>query len=136
MKNEHSKLLIVLLLALAMVLAACQTAQQATEAPAEATEAPVEPPEATEEPMEATEEPMEATEEVMAAPLIVLIDNDEGPITPANANTFIGGWMTGWIYDPLYIRTPDLGTVPHLATSATPSEDGLTWSIALRENVS
>ncbi len=136
MKNEHSKLLIVLLLALAMLLAACQTAQQATEAPAEATEAPVEPPEATEEPMEATEGPMEATEEVVAAPLIVLIDNDEGPITPANANTFIGGWMTGWIYDPLYIRTPDLGTVPHLATSATPSEDGLTWSIALREDVS
>src|SRR3990172_1377529 len=61
-----------------------------------------------------------------AGPLVVLIDNDEGPITPANFNTFIGFWMVGWVYDSLYIRTPELEPIPSLATSATPSADGLT----------
>jgi peptide/nickel transport system substrate-binding protein len=70
-----------------------------------------------------------------AEPLVVLIDNDEGPITPANFNTFIGFWMVGWVYDPLFVRSPDLEPVPALATEATSSEDGLTWSIKLREDV-
>ncbi len=68
-------------------------------------------------------------------PLVVLIDNDEGPITPANFNTFIGYWMIGYVYDPLFVRDPDLTPVPALATEATPSEDGLTWNIKLREGV-
>jgi len=68
-------------------------------------------------------------------PLTVLIDNDEGPITPANFNTFIGFWMIGWVYDSLYIRTPELEPIPSLATSATPSADALTWTITLREGV-
>jgi peptide/nickel transport system substrate-binding protein len=68
-------------------------------------------------------------------PLIVLIDNDEGPITPANFNTFIGFWLVGWVYDSLYTRDPDLNPVPSLATEATPSEDGLTWNIKLRDDV-
>ncbi|HUG34396.1 MAG TPA: ABC transporter substrate-binding protein, partial [Anaerolineales bacterium] len=67
--------------------------------------------------------------------LTVLIDNDEGPITPANFNTFIGFWMVGWVYDSLYIRTPDLEPIPSLATSATPNEDGLTWTVTLRDGV-
>jgi len=67
--------------------------------------------------------------------IVVLIDNDEGPITPANANTFIGGWMVGWIYDALFLQSPDFSAVPGLATSATPSADGLTWMIKLREGV-
>jgi peptide/nickel transport system substrate-binding protein len=68
-------------------------------------------------------------------PLVVLIDNDEGPITPANFNTFIGFWMVGWVYDPLFIRSPDLIPVPGLATEANQSADGLTWDIKLREDV-
>jgi peptide/nickel transport system substrate-binding protein len=67
---------------------------------------------------------------------VVLIDNDEGPITPANFNTFIGFWMIGWVYDSLFTRSPDLLPVPSLATDATPSEDGLTWEVKLREDVS
>lgn len=67
--------------------------------------------------------------------LVVLIDNDEGPITPANFNTFIGFWMVGWVYDPLFARSPDLEPVPALATEASPSPDGLTWEIALRDDV-
>ena len=124
MKN-FPKLLFILIL-IAAFAAACQPEPAATE--------PVEP---TEEMAEPTEEMAEPTEEMVEAePLIVLIDNDEGPITPANANTFIGGWMRGWVYESLYIRTPDLGTVPHLATSATPSADGLIWTITLRDDVS
>jgi peptide/nickel transport system substrate-binding protein len=61
-----------------------------------------------------------------------LIDNDEGPITPANFNTFIGFWMVGWVYDSLYIRTPT-EPIPSLATS-TASEDGLTWTVTPLRN--
>ncbi len=68
-------------------------------------------------------------------PLVVLIDNDEGPITPVNFNTFIGFWMVGWVYDPLFVRSPDLVPIPNLATAAVPSEDGLTWEITLRDDV-
>jgi peptide/nickel transport system substrate-binding protein len=86
--------------------------------------------------MESTEEPAEATQPpAEAEPLIVLIDNDEGPITPANANTYIGGYMTGWIYDQLYIRTPTLDTIPHLATNAAVSDDGLSWTVTLRDDI-
>jgi peptide/nickel transport system substrate-binding protein len=67
--------------------------------------------------------------------LVVLIDNDEGPITPANFNTFIGFWMVGWVYDPLFARSPDLEPVPALAEEAQPSTDGLTWEITLRDDV-
>ena len=136
MKNTFKLLLMLFLIA--ALAAACRPEPAATDAPA-ATDVPADtevPAEPTEEMAEPTEEMAEPTEPpVEAEPLIVLIDNDEGPITPANANTFIGGWMTGWIYDALYIRTPDLGTVPHLATSATSSEDGLTWSVTLRDDV-
>ena len=81
-----------------------------------------------------TEEPL-AEAEPAADPLIVLIDNDEGPITPANFNTFIGFWMIGWVYDPLFARSPDLEPVPALATEATPDADGLTWHVTLRDDV-
>lgn len=67
--------------------------------------------------------------------LVVLIDNDEGPITPANFNTFIGFWMVGWVYDPLFARSPDLEPVPALAEEAVPSADGLSWDISLRDDV-
>ncbi len=138
MKYQKSLLFLFCLLT-ALILTACQQAPAATDEPV-ATEAMTEEPAATEamteEPMEPTEEPMEPTEPpAEVEPLIVIIDNDEGPITPANANTYIGGYMTGWIYDQLYIRTPTLDTIPHLATSATPSDDGLTWTITLRDDV-
>ena len=43
--------------------------------------------------------------------------------------------MVGWVYDALYIQSPDYQPIPALATSATPSEYGLTWDIKLREGV-
>jgi len=123
MKTKLYYLLSAVMLA-SILLSACGPAATETAAPVEteapvATEAPTEAPTATPEPR----------------PLTVLIDNDEGPITPANFNTFIGFWMVGWVYDSLYIRTPDLEPIPSLATSATPSEDGLTWTMTLREGV-
>ena len=129
MKNRYHLLFYCLILA-SLILSACgsATATETTAPPVE-TEAPV----ATQAPTEApTLVPTETSE---TGPLTVLIDNDEGPITPANFNTFIGFWMVGWVYDSLYIRTPELEPIPSLATSATPSEDGLTWTIALREGV-
>ena len=98
-----------------------------------ATQPPV--PTATEPPVIPSDTPEPTPTPEPAGPLTVLIDNDEGPITPANFNTFIGFWMIGWVYDSLYIRTPELEPIPALATSATPSEDGLTWTITLREGV-
>jgi peptide/nickel transport system substrate-binding protein len=89
---------------------------------------------------ETAAEPEEAAEVATAEPeasepLIVLLDNDEGPITPANFNTFIGYWLVGYVYDSLFARAPDLSIVPALATEATPSEDGLTWNVTLRDDV-
>ncbi|HJS30136.1 MAG TPA: ABC transporter substrate-binding protein [Anaerolineales bacterium] len=141
MNNQSKRLYFVALALLILLLAACQTAAPETVAsPTDPILEPTESVAATEEPL-ATEE-LAATEEMAATeepdvqePLVVLIDNDEGPITPANYNTFIGLWMVGWVYDSLFIRTPDLSTVPHLATSATPSEDGLTWTVTLRDDV-
>ena len=66
-----------------LLLSACGS-PAATQPPAPAeTEAPV----ATEAPTEVPTEAPTATLEP-AGPLTVLIDNDEGPITPANFNTF------------------------------------------------
>jgi len=125
MKSKMHLILSSLILA-SLVLSACGTPAAATE-----TAAPV----ATEEPTEAPILPTETATPEPEGPLVVLIDNDEGPITPANFNTFIGFWMIGWVYDSLYIRTPELEPIPSLATSATPSEDGLTWTVTLREGV-
>jgi len=125
MKSKMHLILSSLILA-SLVLSACGTPAAATE-----TAAPV----ATEEPTEAPVLPTETATPEPEGPLVVLIDNDEGPITPANFNTFIGFWMIGWVYDSLYIRTPELEPIPSLATSAMPSEDGLTWTVTLREGV-
>ncbi len=125
-----------LLLALLVVLAlvACGSEEAADETPDTAGEEASTIQEATSEPQGAAQQP-EAEPEA-SEPLIVLIDNDEGPITPANFNTFIGFWLVGYVYDSLFARSPDLSIVPALATEATPSEDGLTWEIALRDDVS
>jgi peptide/nickel transport system substrate-binding protein len=70
-----------------------------------------------------------------SGPLVVLIDSDEGPLTPLSYRTPTGFWMTGWVYDTLYTRDLDFKPVPSLATAAAPSEDGLAWTIALRQDV-
>ncbi len=72
---------------------------------------------------------------VQSGPLTVIIGSDEGLLTPVNYNTDTGYWMLGWVYDSLYTLDPDLNPIPSLATNATLSTDGLTWQIALRNDV-
>ena len=126
-KNAYA-LLIAAIIVLGLTLAGCQPAETATEQP-DAGVAGVTEPAAT------TAAEVPGTESATADPLIVLIDNDEGPITPANFNTFIGYYLVGWVYDPLFARTPELGVTPALATDYSVSEDGLTWTIELRDDV-
>ncbi len=68
-------------------------------------------------------------------PLVVLIETDEGPLTPLGYRTATGFWMTGWVYDTLYARDLDFKPVPSLATNATPNQDGSVWTITLRQDV-
>lgn len=126
-KNAYP-FLIAALIILALVVAGCQPAESAT-TPSTAEVAEVVEDAAT----PAAEEP--AAQPAAADPLIVLIDNDEGPITPANFNTFIGYYLVGWVYDPLFARTPELGVTPALATEYSVSADGLTWTVQLRDDV-
>lgn len=123
-KNAYT-FLIAALIVLALAVAGCQPAESATmPSDVEVAEDAATP---------AAEEP--AAQSAAADPLIVLIDNDEGPITPANFNTFIGYYLVGWVYDPLFARTPELGVTPALATEYSVSEDGLTWTVQLRDDV-
>lgn len=126
-KNAYP-FLIAALIVLALAVAGCQPAESAT-TPSTAEVAEVVKDAAT----PAAEEP--AAQPAAADPLIVLIDNDEGPITPANFNTFIGYYLVGWVYDPLFARTPELGVTPALATEYSVSADGLTWTVQLRDDV-
>ena len=126
-KNAYP-FLIAALIVLALAVAGCQPAESAT-TPSTAEVAEVVEDAAT----PAAEEP--AAQPAAADPLIVLIDNDEGPITPANFNTFIGYYLVGWVYDPLFARTPELGVTPALATEYSVSADGLTWTVQLRDDV-
>jgi len=116
-----------MILSLAILLGACKPTTQAPTTPPATEAIQTEPPALPSDTPVASEPP--------PGPLVVLIDNDEGPITPANFNTFIGFWMIGWVYDPLFVRSPDLVPIPALATEATPSADGLTWEIQLRDDV-
>src|ERR1044072_902070 len=108
-------LLLSSLVFLSLFVAACGSpAATTTSAPAQ-TEAPAVTQVATEVP---TEAPAATASPEPTKPLTVLIDNDEGPITPANFNTFIGGWMVGWVYDSLYIQSHDYHRIASLATLA------------------
>lgn len=126
MERKTRSLLLMALLLLALI--GCQTSTpDAEEAVPEAGE-PADTAEAAETPVGEAEQPA-------GEPLIALIDNDEGPITPANFNTFIGYYLVGWVYDPLFARTPTLEATPALATDYAVSEDGLTWTVRLRDDV-
>ena len=107
-----------LIILISLLLAACG----APAATVTVSTTQIDEPAATQAPTEVapTEAPAATATAKSSGPLTVLIDNDEGPITPANFNTFIGFWMIGWVYDSLYIRTPELDPIPALATSATP----------------
>ena len=126
---------LLLLFVASLALASCGTETASEPTGEEAPETTQDEATALPAPEESADEPEEVAEDEAAEPLIVLLDNDEGPITPANFNTFIGYWLVGYVYDSLFARAPDLSIVPALATEATPSEDGLTWNVTLRDDV-
>jgi len=132
MKKINSQMIIALLaFLLVVILASCQGQSISEETPENPSEVGQEEAEIDQE--ETAEDT--ASEEEVEEPLVILLDNDEGPITPANFNTFIGYWLVGYVYDSLFARAPDLSIVPALATEAVPSEDGLSWQITLRDDV-
>ena len=134
-----NKFIVPFFIAILLLLNACQAQPSTLQLPTDVepiTDTPAPAVESQPAPTETPRiEPTATATTAPAEPLVVLIDNDEGPITPANFNTFIGFWMVGWVYDPLFVRSPDLEPIPALAIEATPSEDGLIWTIKLREDV-
>ena len=132
MKRRSLFPLLLALIVMAFALASCASGEAGVTEVADDVAAEVA---ADTEPATAPEEAAPPTEATTADPLIVLLDNDEGPITPANFNTFIGYYLIGWVYDPLFARTPSLGVAPVLATDYTVSDDGLTWVVTLRDDV-
>lgn len=134
-----NKFIVPFFIAILLLLNACQAQPSTLQLPTDVepiTDTPASAVESQPAPTETPRiEPTATATTAPAEPLVVLIDNDEGPITPANFNTFIGFWMVGWVYDPLFVRSPDLEPIPALAIEATPSEDGLIWTIKLREDV-
>ena len=67
--------------------------------------------------------------------IIMASDNPMGNMTPFYFETWVGGEMGPYVYDSLFLRTPDLRLVPGLATGYTVSDDGLTYTVTLRDDV-
>lgn len=134
MKTRLLPLLLITLFIAGFGLVSCQSAPPTTDVGTDVEPTvPAEPTDAQEADESSAEET--AGDAATADPLIVLLDNDEGPITPANFNTFIGFYLIGWVYDPLFAWTPSLDVAPVLATDYRVSEDGLSWVIQLRDDV-
>ena len=53
-------------------------------------------------------------------PLVVPIETDEGTLTPLGYRTATGFWMTGWVYDTLYARDLEAGTLTTAAGETHP----------------
>jgi peptide/nickel transport system substrate-binding protein len=62
-------------------------------------------------------------------------DNPMGNVTPFYGETWVGGEMVTYVYDSLFLRSPELKLLPGLATGYEVSEDGLTYTVHLREGV-
>lgn len=67
--------------------------------------------------------------------LTIAIDNDEGLLTPMNWNTWVGYYLTGYVYDTLLNRDLSNLPIPGVAESYDISDDGLTWKVVLRKDV-
>lgn len=123
-------------LALALILAACGGAPQAG-APAPAPEPTSAP--AAEAATAAPAAPTVAPTAAPAAPtepLRIAIVGDEGTLTPYTYQTGYPGWnMLNLVYDTLLILDANNLPQPWLAASYTISEDGLTHTLTLRDDV-
>ena len=67
--------------------------------------------------------------------LVLASDNPMGNVSPFYTETWVGGMAITYVYDSLFLRTPDLQIIPGLATGYKLSEDGLTYTVDLRDGV-
>ncbi len=133
-----------LFIILSMLFAACAPAPAPVEeAPAMEEAAPTEPPAAE---MPATEAPAaaEAPTEAPAEPEMVkggdLVIATVADSEPASFDGHIDPYQSTWLFDSfvadsLIVQAPDGTYQPALATEWTQSEDGLSWTFMLRDDV-
>ena len=140
---KRSMLLVSILVALSLVLAACQTPAATTPAPAEPTQAPAaptEPPAAPTEPPAEPEPPVEVipTEFPRAETLYVSgaawgPASTWNPFQPGSLANTTG--TIGFVYEFLFSFDPQAGTmIPWLAESGTWA-DATTYDVVLREGL-
>jgi ABC-type transport system substrate-binding protein len=67
--------------------------------------------------------------------IVIAQGTDAVTLDPHNSTDSPTSTVLSHLYETLYELTPDGEIVPHLATGATLSDDGLTWTITLREDV-
>lgn len=71
-----------------------------------------------------------------AEELVVAIGGDEGTLTPYTYVTGYPGWnLMNLVYDTLLVLDEESVPQPHLAESVEVSDDGLTWTLRLAEDV-
>ena len=133
-----------LFIILSMLFAACAPAPAPVEeAPAAEEAAPTEPPAAA---VPATEAPaaIEAPTEAPAEPVVVkggdLIIATRASAEPASFDGHIDPYQSTWLFnsfvaDSLIMTAPDGTYQPALATEWEQSEDGLSWTFKLRDDV-
>ncbi|MCP4690651.1 MAG: ABC transporter substrate-binding protein [Desulfobacterales bacterium] len=68
--------------------------------------------------------------------LVIGIGVDADTLNPQEQTTTLFNNMCELLYDSLFYENPDGKKIPRLAESYSISEDGLTWTIALRKGVS
>ncbi len=71
----------------------------------------------------------------LAQTLVIAQGTDAVTLDPHNSTDSPTATVLSHIYETLYELTPEGEIVPHLATGAEMSEDGLTWTIMLRDDV-
>lgn len=71
----------------------------------------------------------------VAQTLVIAQGTDAVTLDPHNSTDSPTATVLSHIYETLFELTPDGEIVPHLATGAEMSDDGLSWTITLREGV-
>ena len=71
----------------------------------------------------------------LAQTIVIAQGTDAVTLDPHNSTDSPTATVLSHIYETLYELTPAGEIVPHLATSATLSDDGLTWTLTLRDDV-